>query len=250
MIISLAVSQFNRRAAGGGGGGLDPSMISSATLECWLRADLGVTVDGFTNVSAWLDQSTAGDAARNAGQSTAGNRPPYVATDAAYNNQATIGPFTGSQYLIQGTWSASPSQPFTVVVVGNSLDTATNYYFLDSISGDRLPFVDVTGSVYMGSGAGPSLIASGVPAHAPSIIYGELNGLSSTLRVNAATPAITGDGGAGTFNGLVIGCYQGLILPLGGPLAEVVVFSGLLSGGDRTGLLSYLSTRYGIAVGP
>jgi hypothetical protein len=63
---------------------------SLATCVWWLRADLGVTLNG-SNVAAWADQSGIEDANRNTMQATAPNQPAYCASDPAYNGKPTIG---------------------------------------------------------------------------------------------------------------------------------------------------------------
>lgn len=68
-------------------------------LKSWLRADTGITLDGFGNVSSWTDISlSVPSAARNLVQTNAAAMPVYNAADPSLNNQPTLY-FDGLDFL-------------------------------------------------------------------------------------------------------------------------------------------------------
>lgn len=85
-----------------------PKSVSGLFL--WLKADAGVTADGSNNVSAWTDQSTAGN---NFAQATALNKP--ILTANAQNGLPAV-VFDGTNdYMTAGSISIGPWSMLAVV---------------------------------------------------------------------------------------------------------------------------------------
>lgn len=222
-----------------------PKRLSGLVL--WLRADVGVTtVSGL--VSAWADQSGTADANKNMSQATSTKRPVFNASDAAYNNQATLSFISASAtYLASGTWSSSLTQAYTIFVVGQD-SNGTNQEWLDgSAASARLLWLGGTGYDAIGT----LQLTGGSGSASPKLIGATYNGASSKLYVGARTPVATGSVGTGNIADVVLGIYGGDLLsnPLSGKIAEVIAVTGSMSSADVNSLANYVTHRYGISVG-
>lgn len=231
-----------RRTSGGVVSVAAPKTIPG--LQLWLRADLGVTLNG-SNVSAWADQSGNGDANRNAVQATGAQQPPFVASSASYGNQSVIN-FTSSTGLVTGTWSAALTQPFTVFLIGHTTDNATNNFFFDSLADAALVIDGGPGALT--ADLPLNLAGLGTTFNTPSACYVVGNGASSQIAVRVRTAQVTGNAGTNGATGLVIGRNVGTNSLLG-PLAEIAVYSGALSAGQINTFMTYAAARYGLTIG-
>jgi hypothetical protein len=219
-------------------------------LTAWYRADLGITLNG-SNVSAWADQSGTGDSNKNATQGTGANQPPYVTSSAMYGNQPVVN-FTGAgMYLGTGIWASALVQPSTVMSVGHTTSNSANAYFHDSLSGNRMATSDASGAnvnIY----ADTATIGSGVGTlNMASVCFSIFNVGSSSIAVRTKTPQTTGNPGSHGLASLCIGntgasAFANSLL---GPLAELAIWSRVLSASEIAALASYVTARYGIAVG-
>ena len=242
---------MNRRAGRRPGRGASSGLVwtprAITGLQLWLRADMGITLNG-GNVSAWADQSGTGDANKNVVQATAGLQPAFTAADGSYNSKSTVG-FTGSQLLRSAAWAAALAQPLTRVVVGHGANDGTNNYFMDNLSGTQCAIIASSGAgLDMYDGA--TLTATGVTPSSPQAIVTVDNGASSKIYANAKTAKNTGAAGAGQINGTTIGNYQGgTTFALIGSIAEVLIYSGALSDATLLPLWAYLGSRYNITIG-
>lgn len=223
-----------------------PWQKSLPGLLAWYRADASaVTLNG-SNVSAWADQSGNGDTARNATQATGANQPAYNTSNASYNAKPTI-TFTGTVWLATGTWSVAPSQPLTILVVGNS-GGGVNAYFHDNVGTGQVATLEHGDS----SGVqilAPTTLSSSVRGNVPAVIYSIFNGGSSKIGVSAKTASVSGAAGANGATGLVIGSYQGHTNQLGGPIAEIIVCSGALSQTNINTAMTNLGAYYNLSIG-
>lgn len=133
MISRRKTTRHNRgRISANTGGGTTapaawtPANISSVTKYFWLRADLGVTVA--TGVSAWADQYGL----NNATQATGAAQPTLSASDAAFNNQASI-TFDGTDDALVFTGLDLPAPgttPFWVWIIFRQLSwTSLDWIF-------------------------------------------------------------------------------------------------------------------------
>ncbi len=225
------------------------SIGSIPGLLLWLDANKGITLSsGF--VTAWADQSGAGDPGRNAQQPTPSNLPGYNAADPSYNGQATLS-MLSNQWMVTGAWSTAPAQPLTVVVVGEQQAGGTHQQFLtDSISAASEMALYVPGGggsidLYAGAVTG----ASGQPTNSPGIFLAEYNGASSAVyHNNPTTPLATGNAGTNGITGLTIGAGAGAPITTTslGKFATVLVVQGLLSPGTKAQLFQSLQSRYGL----
>lgn len=219
-------------------------------LVAWYRADMGVTIG--TGVVGWADQSGTGDANKNLGQGNPPLQPAFNASDANYNGKPTLGFATiSSNYMASSVWSLSLPQPYSAFVVGNGDGAAANEYFTDGVvldSGDMLA-TNTTNSkpaLYAGT-----LLSGGVSTGAPMVMGADFNGASSAMYQNAVTAAATGNAGTSNRTGLIIGCAANVSGGfLNGRIAEIVIYSSVISAAQRSQLFSYFGFRYAISIGP
>lgn len=110
----LAAAWWRRRLAG-----FSPTDIDGAVL--WLRADLGVTLDGSGNVSAWADQSGNGN---DVTQTSASSRPSYDDSVEALGGQPAIHKISGTSGTLE---SVSPASTFNFLHDGTGGTIAMVY---------------------------------------------------------------------------------------------------------------------------
>lgn len=215
----------------GGAGGFIPTNLSGCVL--WLRADLGITLNG-SDVSAWADQSGQG---RDVSQGTAANQPAYNATGGPLSTAAIE--FAYTDYL-RGTWTqAQPMHMFAVVI------PSTNGRALwdgDALNSQRCL---VTGVNEIGIASGAEIKASPVTIAAWNKIEALYSGASGSLVAGAATAS--GNVGANSSNGLTLNVLGNVSTwPNNITLAEVIQYSAEITGADLTALRAYLNARYGL----
>lgn len=217
----------------------DPTHVSN--LLAWYRADKGVTTSG-SAVTAWNDSSGNGDSGRNLTVSAV--NPNFTASDSNFSNQPTIDFSVANSILKSGTWSITRSQPETVFIVGKSAGS-TSGYWLDCVSNQSMAiFNGETPQAYNGvTLTGPSLSTS------PRVLAVKFNSTTSNIYDSSTTAAGSGDTGTLSGNNIVVGNTQGGgAFNLGGAIAEVIVYSGILSSTDFNNVMGYLGNRYGITV--
>lgn len=150
-----------------------PTSVSGLFL--WLKADAGVTADGSNKVSAWTDQSSAGN---NFSQSTAANKPTLTAS--AQNGLPAV-VFDGTaDYMTAGSISIGPWS--MLAVVSKNWTTAT--------------YSGIWSHGFLGtSGRGFSTTGGAANAWLTKEFFGIGNGFN-----NGQTPQLAGPYGALTDN--------------------------------------------------
>lgn len=242
---------MSRRAARRGRVGGVPVLVITSPLQipgiaAWYRMDLLVTQAG--TVSAWGDSSGTGDANKNLAQATAGKRPTYTASDAAYNNQPTASYAAASlQELDSAAWAAALVQPYTIFVVGNDAGAGTPGWVSNAASGAGAINYG-NGSANMNAYAG-SFLSSTLGANAAKKMVGALySGASSAIWENSSTATATGNAGAASLTDIVVGANPGSGIFLNGKIAEVVVYSRALNAMETRALVAYFAARYAMAI--
>lgn len=215
-----------------------------AALIAWLDADPAYVTLATGSVAAWLDRGGGG---KNFAQGSAPNRFGYSASDAAYGGRPVL-LSTGSSYLdASAAWSLS--QPFTLYAVcetGNSADWKT---IVDGASPRTVLRADPTemASIYAGS----ANVTSATLLNTPSIVCAVFNGASSALYVRSTTAAVTGNPGTQGIGTPRIGSeVPGPSYPIAadGKIAELIWISGADDATKRAQMMTYLKSRYGLAV--
>ena len=245
-MIGLGIG-LNCMTAGTPSGPLNPTTIPG--IQWWLRADKGTTV--VTGVSAWADQSGAGDVNRTPVQAVALHQPTLNASNAAYNNQKTIDFGPANDFFLEtlGAWSVPLTQPWTLFSVGNDDGSATNMFYT-TMGGDWLLYGDTDSKYHSYSNA--NMTSTTARSTTPSIYEIDYNGAASTLRISQVTPQVTGANETGILLGsgaIDVGSGASGGAPMTGSIAEILAYTSLASG-DRTLVRNYLAARYAITVGP
>lgn len=222
------------------------SPVLLPNLDCWLRADLGITLSG-GNVQTWADQSGVGDSNRNVIGSS-GTWPTINSANSAYNNQRTVH-FTGSEVLISGTWSSAQALPETDWIAGNNNGAATNQYYADGIVGNARVISNHLLAQGMELFNGTVLSGSQSEAAGTPLFFGAYFDSSTSCKIydSSTTALVTGSCGTttGTRTGLTVGNGGAHTTGLVGDIAEVVIVGGAMSAGNMTNLLGYFRSRYG-----
>lgn len=247
---------FSRR--GGQGDSFKLSKFAGAAL--WLRADLGVTLNGSNEVTAWADQSNSGDAGRTF-TPPGTDKPAWNASDAAYANKPYIGTFNKAGVaddcrLRSGTWSATYST-FTIIVVGHAAGGGGNRYFTHERNADYLAVVGnaASGVVRAYSGAASPFLQTLANPSTPRVLIAEYNGASSKLYVDSfTTPSASGTLAASTLGDapFFLGSYPLAATTYGvDGIAEVYADFRAFSAWpteDVRSLGGYINARYGKAI--
>lgn len=223
----------------GGGGPFVPTKLSGCVL--WLRADLGVTLNG-SNVSAWADQSGNG---RDLAQATTTKQPPY-STSGGPNSTPMVGPFDGVDDFLRATFTQAQPIHRWVVAIVNATPVAGETC-MDGATGNTARFlsagVTTTASINAGSSLAQSPTAD---ISAFQICELQFNGASSSLRVGNSTAA-TGNAGTASPNGIILGMFgDQASAPSECSFAEVIDYDRILSAAEATTVRDYLKSRYGL----
>lgn len=224
-------------------------------LQLWLKADAGVTTDG-SNVVSWTDQSPN---AHVAGAPDIPNAPTLVA--AALNGKPVLR-FDGldDELMIEDSESLSFAEDMTTFFVvkfddfstfravwaktNTNLPAPTDWYALPGSGVPRL---------YRGAGsaAGIGFFDGGVALRTNTYltIGFDVAGSQATHYLGSQ-PTSTGQlnviaGDSDT--PLYIGTRGDLFTRMKGDIAEIVLYNRALSETERTNVVSYLGTKYGIA---
>lgn len=220
--------------------GFSPISISGCVL--WLRADLGITLNG-SNVSAWADQSGTGDANKNVAQASAPSQPTYTSSSANYNNEPIISDTVSIKLLKSGTWASPMTQPATIYAAGNM---GTGRLFDgDTAAGGRMAILSSTNKWSMF--AGTAILEGTTASSTRSVACAVFNGASSALYVtDPNTAQVTGNPGTNGFARLgILDTWDGM----GGgteELAELIIYSGAHTATQRSQVMSYMRARYGL----
>lgn len=231
-------------------GGFTPASISG--LDLWLRADLGVTLNG-SNVSAWADQSGNN---RNCSQASAPAQPGGPNPDPQLNGQpallfSALQSLAGPTALTAGVREIWFVLNLTDLTAGGIFTNKTTTQWSMHISGTTL--LGLAGLIWSDGVNNPNnstLVAPlGVlaphiyhyiepltPAHLSFYLDG-----SMTNTVSAQLNGMSTETGA---DGYVIG-KLGVLNGIIGKLAEIISYNRFLTVNETTLVNSYLKSRYG-----
>lgn len=218
------------------------SPLDVGTPFTWLRSDDVVTGTG--GVVTWTDKTGNGRSPTN-GTST--QRPALTASNVAANGHPTLD-FDGVDDFLQ--WSGTMNQVlhyFAVLVPvtdGDFVGGAVTQFDGSGVNTMRL-YVSNTTKVNVFSGAAQaSQDNAAIDTEALTVVEWVADGASSELFVDAVTPA-------GTANlsdnpgGITLGARAVPDLFAACSWAELIVYSGELTAGDRAKVRAYLASRYG-----
>ena len=208
----------------------------------------GITLSG-SNVTAWADQSGTGDANKNATDGAVA--PTFLSSSASYNGQPVVvigAPITCC--MVTGAWSTPLPQPCTVVFVGHAIG-AGNAYGFDSLSaGSQMGMSGLASNVGLYAGAAginSGVSTQGIPSCCTAIFQASPN---ASIAVNTKTPQATGNVGTNGATGFTIGNWAGQSQSLHGQIARMLVWNRALSATDIGKLAPYITSTYGVTIGP
>lgn len=212
-------------------------------LQAWWQAD-DVTISG-GKITQFNDKSGNGRHATNANTT-------YQLTqsvDAAYNSK-TVAITNGNGNQVYAPTSFTVNQPFTIFAIGNGriADWET---FIDSNNVNRVIFrKDPSHNIVVYAG-NTNVTVAVLDARNPVIAWCEYNGVSSKGNVNSNTAtAISSPGTNALTQPILFGGSGGGVYPLanGSKFAALLIYNKVLTTQERTNVLSYFATYYGISV--
>lgn len=239
---------------------IDPSLPRSSaapswtpaslpSLGGWWRGDLGITLDGSSNVQQWNDQSGNGF---NFLQSTSAYRPPYAAS--GLGGQAAIDTHAiGSVRFMATAQNANAimtsSSTLYRFMVFTPLATQTFSGFFSTTMGNSgegsyLPYTD--GNFYDDFGGSSRIELTGLSGYLGAPVLYEVIAQSGgfTAYINGTQIGIT--------FGTVVGAASSPLVILGSTgsacmmyLAEIGICNAIPSSTVRAQLASYATERYG-----
>ena len=197
----------------------------------------GTTIVGGSKISAWVDQSGTGDSNKNLAQATSANQPVWTASNANYNNQASISCTTADRWLQgAGLWASAQAQPFTVYVVGQ----ISSGVIVDMVNSQILQYGP--NWAYFAGAA----FKQGTTYTTRNIVAVVFDGASSAQYGNGdmTTPAVSGDAGSGSATRVSVGATGS-----GGSNYEVCaifVYSGHHDATTRGRIRTQLHNLFGV----
>ncbi len=207
----------------------------------WLDPDAGsiTLVSGLA--SQCLDKSGT---TKTATQGTAGLRFGYTAANAAYNNKPTLDG-TGTQWLRTSAFTSIP-QPFTVYVVCHATGAAATNGIVGSDSPECDLYISATGrpGCYAGSG---DLHSTGLATSKSVVCWIPHSGLTAVYVNNSSANLISGNAGSNGLTQLRIGSLVGGVVPIIGSIAQVVIYTGHDTLGQRQQQFGAFAEQFAIA---
>jgi hypothetical protein len=229
------------------GKAVTPVTIFGASLLQWVRADLGVTVDGSDNVSAWADQSGNG---HDYAQATAGSRPAFSATGGPDGKPTITG--DGSADWLENTTLDLPAPATTatsVILVCAALTWTNNDTIICSPGGFNIAMglyqIGTTPGVTMWNNANGNAGSLTLLAwRRVLMIY--RGGTADVLKIGSAADVTgTSAGNENPAQGRILFARATGANPANISIAEAIHVQGVISAQQRTDIDDYITARYG-----
>ncbi|MHB9025289.1 MAG: Ig-like domain-containing protein [Armatimonadota bacterium] len=235
--------------------------ISPAGMQLWLKADAGITKDGYDRISAWADQSGQG---ANVTQGTGTYQPLYTAGSI---NGLPVVHFDGTNDVMASS-AVTLNQQHTIVAVArvqSVAGTVNNPIFSYASTSNNAAEVEMVAYDWCGSyifrcrypGLDPWNQTNMKFAMTMPVLMTQVKGANGSTAVKCYVNGTkVGPDQAVTTNfSTTSRCfrlgrhsYYGEYLP--GDIAEVLVFDHDLTDSDRQIVESYLKTKYGLTQAP
>ena len=224
-------------------GGLNDSVVTevSDNLELWLKADFLTAFADGDLVHLWPDASDNG---RDAENGTSSQQPTFVLNSVDMKGKPVVR-FATDDSLDTAIVTAI-GQPSTIFAVYRGVDFAQTQYVYDgNNNATHRQRLGITSSQIV-------MYAGTIQPYATSWPRGvilntvEYNGSSSKIYDNGAL-ILTADAGSKGWDGLTIGAdYTDTGSNFNGDIAEIIVYSEILSDTNRSNVETYLGAKYNI----
>jgi hypothetical protein len=217
--------------------------MGAAVLH-WIRSDLGITLNG-SNVSAWADQSGAGN---HYTQGTGAAQPAYTASDATLNNQPSV-LFDGSDDFMASSFD--PPTPGAGVVtyvwlIAKSITwTSNDVIYGTQAVGNCTVFQGGASPQYAMFGSGGANVNGACTLGNWARIGAAFSSSTSDVIRVISTNVTGGNAGAQNSSSSEIGHGADLLGFCNFRLAELFVANRAPTGPEATALDAYVTSRYG-----
>ena len=227
---------------GGDEGGFRPPGIGGCIL--WLRADMGITLNG-SDVSAWADQSGNGN---DADQTTPADQPAYEASGGPNSKPCVTFDSGNTEYMnIAGMTDAS--NDYTIFAVINELDgsagvtenifstSTTNSHYGTNRTGDVAMFDGAVWRTGMACMTGEQILCWRLDSGSLAMDF---------WRDGTKLGSAAYDGNDVIGNTVYLGTGQGPLNYVDAKVAEFIIYNRKLNSAELALVHAYLSSRYGI----
>jgi hypothetical protein len=205
----------------------------------WIDTSAEAYTDG-ASVSTMADHSGNGNAI---GQPTTAQQPIF---HTAVINGRSVMRFDGvNDNVVAG--AVITSQPNTVFIFAK-LNAPTGVFLFDESTGSsnrQLVATQTGGVIQIYAGTAVTEAAGTDHTGAFHLFKFIFNGASGSASVDTVQ-VVTGNAGTNGMNSPIFGAGNAISAPMSCDIAEIVIFSGLLSSGDLSGLNTYFHNKYGI----
>ncbi len=228
--------------------------ISLGGLKAWYNASALAGLANGDAITTWADGSGFGNTLTSYGAQIS-----YLSADSLLNNMP-VASFAGNAFMDLPFASGNTiptGDSFTLYTVGYSAESTGCYAFMGGPGAWQqmlgfMSYADTTLCNLNGTNAATKAISVNTPV---ILSYGYQSGTGSgdnLLYVNGSNAGVSQTGSAEVVNlnqGFRIGArYAYDVFPLTGHVAEVILYLGKHSDGDRSLVTAYLATKYGITI--
>ena len=216
-----------------------PSDIAGLILHLDASALAGLS-DG-DPVTTWADSGPNGYSPT---QATSGNRPLY--RPAGINGRPAL-EFDGTNDNLAVAFGTTYSQPNTIFSVVQFVTVPANdaYPWLDGVASSNRHWMGSGTSNQFSIWAGSSFLDSGIAESTnPILVRGIYNGGSSSVTIGGGDPATGTNVGSQGMSGITVGSRWDNQRHVAVRVAEIAVWSGVLTDRDIERVEDYLRTKY------
>jgi len=233
--------------------GFVPPPIPLQILNCalWLNNDpSSMTLSGSNKVSQWTDSSGNG---RNFTQATGVNQPLYTAN--VVNGQGGVFFEDNTAQRLASTFTSNIASGNTIMLVWSQQAPRTrDFYIFDGINNavnrNLLQWDSNTLYSFRGSLINLKTIGASPIPLVVSMIENNATATDSKYFENNVQVGSNFNNGTGDIDGLTLGnryiASSGLERTLNGYIHEFIIYSRVLTSGERATLQTYLATKYGL----
>lgn len=215
-------------------------------MSLWLDASKGITIG--TGVSQWSDQSGVGN---NVTQGTGANQPAFVSS---WRNGKPAILFASTKYLQRASLISSIPQPMTIIMCGSWTSTPLVFAVDGSTAGNRVCVGSTAGNTWsLSHGSLTSGVGTAKTATTPFFSVSRFTSSpestsSSSIYASGVTESGTIDpDGAETFlTGISVGSSYVPSNYWDGHIAELMIYSRILTPAEETIVSSYLKAKYAL----